>query len=81
MRALAIFATASVLALPLAATAAPDCDGGRVYSLRLRPDRIRFHASLTRRGVVRAQACGVSGLPVPGTRMSDPVIGSLTPWM
>ena len=51
MRALAIFATASVLALPLAATAAPDCDGGRVYSLRLRPDRIRFHASLTRRGV------------------------------
>src|SRR5213080_2903408 len=51
MRALAIFATASVLALPLAAAAAPDCDGGRVYSLRLRPDRIRFHASLTRRGV------------------------------
>ena len=36
MRALAIYATASVLALPLAATAAPDCDGGRVYSLRLR---------------------------------------------
>src|SRR5437773_2406279 len=51
MRALATLITASALALPLAAGAAPDCDGGRVYSLRLRPDRVRFDGSLTRPGV------------------------------
>jgi len=30
-------------------------------------------------GTVGGQACGASGLPLPGTRTSDAVIGSLTP--
>src|SRR2546430_17646875 len=54
MRPIAMWATGFVLSLRLTAAAAPDCDGGRVYSLRLRPDRVRFHGSFTRRGVTHA---------------------------
>ncbi len=61
VRAACSIAVLLVLALVRTATAAPDCDGGRVYALRLRPDRVRFEGSVTRRGVTHATLVPASG--------------------
>jgi hypothetical protein len=73
MRALAGLIPVSALALPLVAAAAPDCDGGRVFALRLRPDRVRFAGSITRPGLTHGTlVTAPTGLQIEIFDANDP---------
>jgi hypothetical protein len=54
-------ALAILLLLAMPAAAAQDCNGGRIYSLRVRTDRVRLEASLTAPGLTPASFIAGAG--------------------
>jgi hypothetical protein len=71
MRALRLAVAVLVLATPLTAAGAPDCDGGSIRVLRVRPGRVRLEATITRSGVTHGTLVTSGDLEVEITDASD----------